>query len=218
MQNFEQARLNMVEGQIRPNKVTDMRLIEAMSDVPREVFVPEAARGVAYVDENISLGNGRYLIEPMVLARMIQALTVKSSDVVLDIGAGTGYAAAVLARLAATVVAIEDVPPLAYSAMGFLQKLAVDNVVVITSPLVAGHPKQAPYDVILVEGAVATMPEALLAQLSDGGRLIAVEAGRRGVGQATLWQRHGETFSSQALFDAGVPVLPGFEAKPSFVF
>jgi protein-L-isoaspartate(D-aspartate) O-methyltransferase len=219
MQNFARARVNMVESQLRPNKVTDERLVEAMGAVPRELFVPEAARDVAYIDDSLPLGNGRFLIEPMVLGRMIQSLEVKPEDSILDIGAGTGYAAAVLSRLGAAVVAVEDLPPLAYAAINTLQKLAVSNVTVIANALAAGYPKQAPYNVILVEGAVEVMPEALLAQLADGGRLIAVEAGKRGLGgQAKLWGRCGGIVSSRPLFDANLPLLSGFVAKLGFVF
>lgn len=212
------ARTNMIEGQLRPNKVTDTRLLEAMAEVPREAFVPEELRNVAYVDEKIDLGNGRCLIEPMVLAHMIQALELKPSDIVLDIGASTGYAAAILATLAATVVVVEEIPALSYIAMAQLQKLGRDNAAVITNPLASGYAKQAPYDAILVEGSVEVMPDVILGQIGEGGRLVAIEQGKGGMGQARLWQRIGGAITSRPLFDAGVPLLPGFARKPGFVF
>lgn len=212
------ARTNMIEGQIRPNKVTDDRLLEALAEVPRESFVPEGNAAVAYVDEKIALGNDRYLMEPMVLARLIQALEIKPDDVVLEIGAGTGYAAALLSKLATTVVVVEEIPALSYIAMAQLQKLGRDNVAVITNPLVAGYPKQAPYDAILIAGGVSVMPEGILAQIAEGGRLVAVEMGKGPMGQAKLWQRVGGVISSRPLFDAGIEILPGFAPKPGFVF
>lgn len=213
-----QQRTNMIEGQLRPNKVTDDRLLEVMAEVPREAFVPEEFRAVAYVDEAVDLGNCRSLMEPMVLARLIQALEIRPDDVVLDIGAGTGYAASILARLAATVVVIEEIPALSYIAMAQLQKLGRDNVAVITNPLAAGYSKQAPYNAILVEGGVHAIPEGLLAQIAEGGRLVAVQMGRGPIGQAKLWQKTGGVVAERPLFDAGVALLPGFSGKPGFVF
>ena len=211
-------RTNMIEGQLRPNKVIDQRLLDVLAEVPREAFVPEEFKTVAYVDEAIDLGNGRSLIEPMVLARLIQALEIKPDDIVLDIGAGTGYAAALLAKLAGTVVVVEEIPALSYIAMAQLQKLGRDNVAVVTNLLAAGYPKQAPYNAILIEGAVETVPAGILEQIAEGGRLVAVESDKGPVGQATLWQRVGGVVSSRPLFDAGVKVLPGFAARAGFVF
>lgn len=212
------ARTNMIEGQLRPNKVTDLRLLEAVADVPREAFVPDEAKAVAYVDEKINLGEGRCLIEPMVLARLVQALEIRPSDSVLDIGAGTGYAAAILSKLAEKVTVVEEIPAFSYIAMSQLQKQGCDNATVITNPLAAGYPKQAPYDAILIEGGVNVVPEALLAQVAEGGRLVAVLMGKGPVGQATLWRRLGGSVSVQPLFDAGVTVLPGFASPGGFVF
>lgn len=212
------ARTNMIEGQLRPNKVTDVRLLDAVAAVPREAFVPDEVKSVAYIDEKISLGDGRWLMEPMVLVRLIQALEISPSDKVLDIGAGTGYAAAILSKLAAGVTVIEELPALSYIAMANLQKLGCDNAEVITNPLAAGYPKNAPYEAILVEGSVDAVPESVLNQLAEGGRLAAVRMGKGMVGEATLWRRTGGALSVQSLFDAGVPMLPGFSAPKGFAF
>jgi protein-L-isoaspartate(D-aspartate) O-methyltransferase len=218
MSPFTRARASMIEGQLRPNKVTNQLLLDTMGALPREQFVPDVARGIAYVDECIDLGGCRFMLEPMVLARLIQELAIKPTDIVLDIGTGTGYAAAVMARLAATVVAVEEATPLAFAATTNLQKTRSDNTVVITNKLAAGYAKQAPYDVILIEGGVTKIPDELLAQLAEGGRLAAVEIHKGPMGQAKLWQRTDGHVSSRVLFDAGVPLLPGFTPQPGFVF
>jgi Protein-L-isoaspartate carboxylmethyltransferase len=218
MSEYAAARLNMVEGQIRPNKVTDHRLVEAMLDIPREVFVPKAARGIAYVDKDIAIGNGRSLMEPMVFARMLQEVGVDETDVVLDIGCGTGYSTAVLARLAATVVGVESDAELAQRATEALAQIGVVNATVVTGPLPEGNPAQAPYDVIVIEGLVAEVPAGITSQLAEGGRLIAAVMGDRGVGEVKLYQRLGGVVSSRVLFEAQPRLLPGFEPKPKFVF
>ncbi len=218
MSEYAAARLNMVEGQIRPNKVTDHRLVEAMLDIPREVFVPKAARGIAYVDKDIAIGNGRYLMEPMVFARMLQEVGVGETDVALDIGCGSGYSTAVLARLAAKVVGLESDAELAQRATEALAQSGVANATVVTGPLPEGNPAQAPYDVIVIEGLVAEVPSAITDQLAEGGRLIAAVMGDRGVGEVKLYQRLGGLVSGRVLFEALPRLLPGFEPKPTFVF
>lgn len=216
--NYAAARHNMVENQVRTNRVTDPQVIQAIEATPREVFVPNQLRGVAYVDKAVDLGNCRYLMDPTVFARLLQAADVAASDVVLDIGPASGYSAAVLSRLASTVVAVESDAELSGRATSLLAELNVDNVALVNGPLVAGDAAHGPYDVIVVEGAVATIPEALIAQLNDGGRLVAIVNDANGVGRATLLVRVGEAISSRVLFDAQAAVLPGFEARPAFVF
>ena len=215
---YEIARANMVDNQIKTNRVTDLRLIEALERLPRERFVPEAKRGIAYVDEDIDLGGGRWLMEPMVLARLLQAADVQPDEMVLVIGCATGYAAAVLAHLAATVVALESDDALAAAADAVVADLEIDNLVVVRGTLTAGYAKQAPYDVILIDGAVAEIPPEICDQLSDGGRLVTVRRAAGGVGRATLLERHGAHGSSRSLFDAAVHFLPGFAPAPGFVF
>jgi len=212
------ARLNMVESQLRTNKVTNAELLAAFEAVPRELFVPEALRGIAYVDEDIPLGHGRHAMEPMILARLLQAAAPRPGDMALDLGCGTGYAAAILARLAETVVALESDHGLAEQANRTLSELGVDNAVVIEGPLSEGYPRQAPYDVILVNGAVGAVPPHLAAQLAEGGRLVAVVRGASGPGRATLLQKAGGVISGRVVFDASVPFLPEFEPESGFVF
>lgn len=216
--NYAAARHNMVEGQIRTNRVTNPSVIDALEKVPREAFVPKQLRGIAYLDDDIDLGGGRYMMEPVVFARLLQAADIQPHEVVLDVGCASGYTAAVLARLASTVVALESDPELAGRASAVLAEQSVDNVAVVTGRLTDGDAAHGPYDVIIVEGAVAEIPAQLIRQLAEGGRLFAVVAGESGVGRATLMARIGGAVSSRILFDAAARVLPGFEAAPAFVF
>lgn len=218
MTQYDAARLNMVESQLKPNKVTIPAILEAMGDVPRESFVPKALRGIAYVDNDLAIGNGRFLTEPMVLGRLIEMAQITPADIVLVIGCGTGYSAAVLARLANTVVAIENDPDLAQQASETLAHLGADNAVVIEAPLTAGYAEQAPYQSIIIDGAVAEVPQQILAQLAEGGRLAAMVSPGGPLGKATLFQRIGGTISHREIFDASIPLLPGFEPVPTFQF
>ncbi len=218
MTQYAAARLNMVEGQLKPNKIVTEAILDAMGDVPREAFVPKSLRGIAYVDEDIAIGNGRYLTEPMVMGRLIESLQIDPGDIVLVIGGGTGYSASVLARLANTVVAIEGDSDLAQQASETLAHLGVDNAVVIEAPLTGGYAEQAPYQAIIIDGAVAEVPASILDQLAEGGRLAAVVSPQGGLGKATLFQRIGGAVSHREVFDATLPLLPGFEPVPVFEF
>ena len=212
------ARRNMVSGQIRTNRVTDERLIDAMEEIPRERFVPHAKRGLAYVDEDVEIAPGRYLMEPMVLARLMQEANLATDDMVLDVGCGTGYAAAVMARLAGTVVALDVDKSLAAEAERTLSGVGADNAIVVTGPLAEGYARQAPYDVILLGGAVDHLPQALSDQLAEAGRIVGVLREAGGVGQATLWARHRGALSSRCLFEASLPPLPGVARPVRFEF
>jgi len=218
MTEFAAARLNMVESQIRTNKVTDPRIVEAFEAVPRELFVDETKRGFAYVDEDLEVAPGRYLMEPMVLARLLQAALPQPTDMVLDIGCASGYSTAVLAQLAETVVGRESEHSLVELANRTLNALDADNAVVVEGPLGEGYPKQAPYNVIVFQGAVSEVPLAVKQQLAEGGRLVAVVCDEAGIGRGTLIRRSGENFSGRTLFDASTPLLPGFERTAGFVF
>lgn len=218
MPDYAAARFFMVEGQIRPNKVTDQRLVEALLDIPRELFVPEPARGIAYVDEDVACGGGRYLVEPMVFARMLQILALKAGDRVLDVGCATGYSTAVLARLAGSVVGVESDAALAERAAAALNEVGALNAEVVTGALADGHEPRGPYDVIVFGGTIAEVPAAVAAQLAENGRMVAPVLNRRGVGEIRLFQRVGGVLSSRAVFEASPPMLPGLEPKPVFEF
>ncbi|TAL39862.1 MAG: protein-L-isoaspartate O-methyltransferase [Alphaproteobacteria bacterium] len=219
IQTFEQARENMVECQLRPNKVTDATLLDAVRKIPREQFVPRHLQSVAYVDEDVPLGNGRYLREPVIGARLIQEAGVLKDDIVLDIGCNTGYSTAVLGHLAGTVVALEAEDHFADEAEKLLHDLDICNVVVVRQKdLREGYAQQGPYDVIFINGSIPAVPARIKAQLADGGRLVTVISERGHMGTATLVTRNGDSFSSRALFDAATPTLKGFETAKTFVF
>jgi len=212
------ARHNMVESQIRTNKVTDTRLIAAMLEIPRERFLPKALRGIAYVDENIPLGGGRHMMAPLVLARLLQIAEVRAGDVILDIGCGPGYSAAILARLCDTVVAVESDAKFVAEATKTLATLDIDNAAVIEGPLQAGCAKQGPYDLVLFDGAISAVPESIQRQVAESGRIVAVIGAGAGVGRGSVLRKVGKTLQLRAVFDASVPSLPGFEPATEFVF
>jgi protein-L-isoaspartate(D-aspartate) O-methyltransferase len=216
--DYVAARHAMVESQIRTNRVVDPAIVAALGEIPREIFVPTQLRAVAYVDEAVPLGHGRYLMEPLALASLLQAAEIRPTDVVLDVGCSAGYSSAVLARLAATVVAVEEVPDFAREANRLLTELSVLNAALMESRLLDGCPKQAPYDVIVIEGGVEEIPEALIGQLGEGGRLVCIVLGAGGFGKGTVLTRVGGSVSRRTVFDAGTPLLPGFKRVPSFVF
>ncbi len=216
--DFAATRRTMVDCQILPSRVTDSRVIDAMMELPREMFVPSAKKSLAYVDEALSLGDGRFLMEPMVSARLLQELNLKSSDVALSIGCGTGYNTALLGQIVDTVVAVESDAGMAQQATRNLSDLGIDNVAIIEGPLNAGAPKQAPYDVIFFDGAVANIPNEISDQLADGGRLIAMLDKPGGLGSAHYMQRNHGAVSGRDIFDASTPLLPGFDREVAFSF
>lgn len=223
---FAAARRFMVDGQIRTNKVTDERLIEALADLPRERFARGAQQARAYIDNDLPLGGDRFMIEPMVLARLIQALQVQDGDKVLVVGANTGYGAALVARMGGHVTALESDASLAETARTALGSLSNRlPVTVVVGALTDGHAAGGPFKAILIEGAVDAVPAHLIEQLAEGGRLATVERDRQGgVGRAVLLTRVGKDGAGEAvsttrvLFDANIPVLPGFESARSFAF
>ncbi len=223
MVDFRTARRAMVDGQVRTNDVTNLSLIAAMLDVPREAFVPESRAALAYLDRDVTIADAtakepaRYLVKPVVLARLIQAADPLPQDRVLVVGAGSGYAAAVLARLTAAVVALEQNEALLRQARSILPAIGGGNIVVVEGLLANGAPVSAPYDLILIDCGVETVPQGLFGQLSSHGRLVTVVVAGP-IGKATLFQTVGGETGGRVLFDATAPVLPGFAKAPAFVF
>lgn len=219
MTSFSTARQKMVDGQVRPSDVTDLRIIDAMLAVPREAFVPQAQQGLAYLDLDVEVSAPgaakRYLIKPMVIAKMLQAADVAPTDRVLVVGCG--YTAAVAAKLAGEVVATESDPALAASATDALKRIGIGNATVVTASAAAGEPSRAPYDVIILAGATQIAPEGLYRQLGDGGRLVGVFANARPP-RAEIVTRSPGDFGNRPLFDAYAPVLPGMERPAAFQF
>jgi protein-L-isoaspartate(D-aspartate) O-methyltransferase len=216
--DYSVSRRKMVDNQILPNRVTEPLVIAAMNELPREVFLAGPLRGIAYVDEDIPLGNNRYLMEPLVMAQLLQAAEIDGDDIVLDVGCGVGYSAAVIARMASAVVALESDHALAAQATKTLVDLGINTVTVVEGDLRNGYRKQAPYDVIVFDGAIAAVPPPILEQVADGGRIVAVVADGRGPGRGTVFLRCGDTVSQRVAFDAATPYLPGFEPQPAFRF
>lgn len=218
MTDFALARHNMVESQIRTNKVTDTGVIDAFAEIPREKFAPAAMKSVAYVDEDLSIGDDRYLMEPMVLARLLQIALPQPDDVVLDIGGGSGYSAAILSKLVSTVVAVESDDALAAIGNSAFSDLEIDNAAMVSGNMEEGYAKQAPYDLILFGGSVEQVPEIVMSQLAASGRIVGVFNDENGVGRASIMTKNGDNISTTVIFDASVPSLPGFRRAAGFVF
>jgi protein-L-isoaspartate(D-aspartate) O-methyltransferase len=221
MSGFATARQKMVDGQVRPNDVTDIRILDSMLVVPREAFVPPSQRALAYLDLDLDVSDGgagkRFLIKPQVLAKMLQAAEIKETDKVLVAGSVPGYAAAVVARLAGQVVVTESDPAQVTKAGDVVAQLGLANVTFKSASAADGDPTGAPFDVIVLDGATEIAPERLYGQLRDGGRLVGVFATTKPPRAVIVTRSHGD-FGTRALFDASVPVLPGLERLPAFVF
>ncbi len=220
MMNFAQARKNMVNSQIHTNGVIDQRILDAFENTPREAFVPEAMRNSAFNDEDLKIGEGRYIMEPSVHARLIQALDLKPESVVLDIGGGTGYSAAILSSIVSTVVILESEQGMLDHFSEKCDDLGICNIASFIGPLVEGNPDHAPYDSIIINGAVSSVPQTILDQLAPDGRLVCVvKPGGKPSGAGTVFQKaENGTVSSYSLFDASTPYLCGFEPEVTFTF
>ncbi|WP_413872340.1 protein-L-isoaspartate O-methyltransferase family protein [Albidovulum sp.] len=216
MTDFAARRTMMVDTQVRPNDVTKYPIIEAMLAVPREAFVPGGQREAAYVGGNLEIAPGRVMLEPRTLAKMLDALDVQPTDLVLDVGCGFGYSAAVIARMAEAVVALEEAEALAGQAQARLSAEGADSAALVTGPLAEGAAKHGPYDVIVIEGAAEAVPDAILAQLKDGGRIgcLFMEGA---LGVCRIGHKIDGAVTWRFAFNAAAPVLPGFAARKAFV-
>ena len=223
MGDFAVARQRMVDNQLRTNDVTDLRIIGAMAAVPRELFVPKARRAVSYIDDDVAIRDAaegmpaRYLMKPHVFARLVQLAEIRPEDVVLVVGCATGYSAAVLARIAGSVVGLEADEELAATAGEILVDQGIDNAAVVAGALSAGLPDEGPYDVILIDGAIEALPEGLSGQLKQGGRLVCIK-GQGNAAEALLATRSDDTIGIRSAFNAAVHPVPGFERPREFVF
>lgn len=215
MSDFASRRTMMVDTQVRPSDVTKFPIIDAMLSVPRELYVPDDRREAAYVGENLPLGGGRVMLEPRTLAKLLDAMDLRPGEMVLDIGCGLGYSAAVIARLAGTVVAVEEDERLAAEAQRLVSEEGVDNALVLAGPLAAGAAKHAPYDAITVQGGVETLPDAVVDQLKDGGRIGAIFMDGP-LGTAKIGHKSGGLVTWRPVFNAAAPVLDGFRKARAF--
>ena len=221
MSGFSTARQKMVDGQVRTNDVTDRRILDTMLGLPREDFVPEDKRALAYLDLDLDVAPAgsakRFLVKPVLTAKMLQAADIAAADNVLIVGCATGYAGAIAAKLAEKVTATESDPALVTKGNEILAQLGLSNVTFKVAEAAAGDPEGAPYDVIILNGATEVTPETLYGQLKVGGRLVGVFAMSRPARAMIVTHSHGD-FGNRALFDAAAPVLPGLERRPAFIF
>lgn len=213
-------RINMVESQVLPSDVTDHRILRAMRELPREKFVPASLGGLAYIDEPVPVtpvGNARrFILAPRVQAKLLQLADIADENHVLDIGCASGYSAALIGRIARSVVAVESDESLAAMARANIADVGLSNVAVVSGRLAGGWPNKAPYDAIVIEGSIELPPEDLLDQLKDGGRLVAI-VNDDGIGKATIWKRFGLSMDARVAFDAAAPELSEFSKVPVFV-
>lgn len=215
MPDYPARRTMMVDTQIRPSDVTKFPIIEAFLRIPREVYVPSHLTEAAYAGENLMLSEGRVMLEPRTLSKMLDALNILPNELVLDVGAGLGYSTAVIAQLAEAVVGVEDNDAQATDAQANLGSQAIDNAVIHQGPLTEGDAQHGPYDVIIIQGGVEFLPDALSAQLKDGGRVVCLfMSGALGVVRLGM-QRHG-SIAWRDIFNAAAPVIPGFAKAQEF--
>lgn len=205
----------MVDTQVRPSDVTKFPIIDAMLSVPREAFVPSSMREAAYIGENLDIGGGRVLLEPRTLAKMLDVLDIKPTEVILDIAPGLGYSTAVLAHMAEFVIGVEDDESRAEEAQSILSEQGIDNAAIISGALAEGAAKSGPYDVIILQGAVEVLPDSLLAQLKDGGRIVSIFA-EGDLGVVRIGYKMDQRINWRMVFNAGAPVLTGFAKKAEF--
>lgn len=215
MTDYAARRTTMVDTQVRPSDVTKFPIIEAMLSIRREEFVPDNRREAAYVGENLDIGAGRVMLEPRTLAKMLDAVDVQRDEMVLDLGCGLGYSSAVVARLAEAVVAVESIEALASDAQDILSREGADNVILHQGPLAEGAAQHGPYDVIVIQGAVAELPVSILDQLKDGGRIACLFM-EGALGVVRIGYKLDGGISWRFAFNASAPVLVGFEKQAAF--
>jgi protein-L-isoaspartate(D-aspartate) O-methyltransferase len=217
MTDYKTARTAMVDCQVRPSDVTKYPIIDALLSTPREAYVPDAIRPVAYAGEHISLGNGRVLLDPRTFAKMLDALNVQPNELVLDLGCGLGYSSAILAKMAEAVVSVESDPDMAKVASETLSEQSVDNAYVALGDLASGNAKNGPYDAIILQGSVQTIPDTLIEQLKDGGRICALFQNNNHGECRIGYKSHGNV-SWRTVFNATAPLINGFETIKEFKF
>lgn len=215
MADYAARRRMMVDTQVRPSDVTKFPIIDAMLDVPREIFVPDAAREAAYAGEHVPLGEDRVVLDPRILAKMLDALAFEGDELVLDIGGGLGYASAIMSRLAQAVVMLEEDASMADEAQQNLSAVGADNVVVQQGVLAEGAAEHGPYDVIILQGGAEELPQAVTKQLKDGGRIVCMFMDHQ-LGRVEIGHKIDNDISWRFAFNAGAPVLPGFHKQNAF--
>ena len=216
--DFSVARRHMVDCQIRPNQVTDETLISLFETVPRERFAPSSQQARAYVDADLPIAENRRLMNPCIMARMLQTLSEGNRGIALVVGCGSGYVVAILSGVFDCVFALESDPAFVADATRVLSELAIDNAIVVEGPLEGGWAKEGPYNAIFIDGGVTDIPDGISGQLADGGKLTAVAIDEGGSGRAVLLERRGASLSRRTLFDAAIPPLKEFEKTAGFVF
>ncbi|MCO6385907.1 MAG: protein-L-isoaspartate O-methyltransferase family protein [Aliihoeflea sp.] len=221
--DYAVQRRKMVDGQLRTTDVSDVAVLDAMASVAREEFVPGRKKSLAYIDEDIEIAPARkdaparFLMEPSPFGKLLQLAEIRPDDFILDVGAGTGYSAAILSRIGSSVIALESDPDLAAAATDTLSRLGFDNVAVVEGALAEGLPSEAPFDVIVIEGAVDEIPTSLFDQMKEGGRLVAV-LGHGNAGKATLFLKENGIIATRRAFNSAIKPLVEFQRIPSFEF
>jgi protein-L-isoaspartate(D-aspartate) O-methyltransferase len=223
MNNTQISRSSMIQSQLLTGSIRDASLLSAMQDIPRELFVPDKYKLSAYLDEDIEISTGRYLMEPLVFARLVSLAGINSNDKVLCVACGTGYSCAVISRIADKVVGLEEIRDVAETARQNLKALSINNAEIITAPIATGSNTAPPYDVIFIEGAVQEIPDSLKKQLADNGRLVTIENyatkadSFTGLGKAVIYTKIAGDLSKRIAFDASVPLLPAFKKNQFFL-
>ena len=217
--DFELARKKMVENQIRANKVTDISIIDAFNYVRREKFVPDSLKAISYIDEDIQLSRNRFMMKPMILARLFQSLSLQGNENILHIGSNTGYSSAILSRICSSVICIESDKKLFETSVNVFSEMGFDNVIPLHGLMEHGVIKEAPFDIIFIEGSIEIEPKTLFGQLNDNGKLIVIiRPENMKIGKAKLFFKKNNEIGIENLFDAQVSKLSIFKSNSKFLF